>query len=174
MDALVLGFLVLGGVGLVLVLLGLVVGELGDLGGLDADGPFSLPALAAFVGGLGFAGAGTAALLPGEWPTAAVGLTAAAIGAGVALPLAYGALRFAAALHRMPTAATLTRGDLLGSHGVVVARVPAAGYGEVRLQVGGHQLKYSATSDAPLPAGTPVYVVDAPSDTSVHVVSTAP
>ena len=41
-------------------------------------------------------------------------------------------------------------------------------------QVGGTQLKYAARSDAPLPTGTPVYVVDALSDTAVQVVSTAP
>jgi hypothetical protein len=52
--------------------------------------------------------------------------------------------------------------------------VPAGGLGEVRLSVGGQQLKYHARSAVPLPAGTPVYVVDTPTETSVEVVSTAP
>ena len=38
----------------------------------------------------------------------------------------------------------------------------------------GQQLKYAARSDVPLPAGTPVYVVEALSETAVQVVSTAP
>ena len=44
---------------------------------------------------------------------------------------------------------------------------------EVRLTVAGQQLKFSARSDVPLLAGTPVYVVEALSDTAVEVVSTA-
>src|SRR3712207_6889875 len=49
-----------------------------------------------------------------------------------------------------------------------------SGLGEVRLYVAGQQLKYAARSDSPLPVGTPVYVVEALSETSVQVVSTAP
>jgi membrane protein implicated in regulation of membrane protease activity len=74
----------------------------------------------------------------------------------------------------MPTQETLTRDHLLGAQGVVVSAVPAAGYGEVRLVVGGQPLKLSARSEVPLPAGTPVYVTDTISDTAVEVVSTAP
>jgi membrane protein implicated in regulation of membrane protease activity len=92
----------------------------------------------------------------------------------VALPLAAGALRLSASLRDMPTEPTLTDDRLLGTQGVVVSAVPAGGFGEVRLSVGGQQLKYSARSEAALPAGTPVYVVDTPSATSVEVVSTAP
>ena len=50
MDATTLTFLVVGGIGLALVLIALVVGEIGDFGHPDADGPFSLPAIASFVG----------------------------------------------------------------------------------------------------------------------------
>ena len=52
--------------------------------------------------------------------------------------------------------------------------MPSPGFGEVRLSLAGQQLKFSARSDVPLPAGTPVYVVEALSDTAVEVVSTAP
>ncbi len=49
-------FLVVGAIGLGVLLLSLLVGEIGDLAG-DADGPFSVPATAALVGGIGFGGA---------------------------------------------------------------------------------------------------------------------
>jgi membrane protein implicated in regulation of membrane protease activity len=74
----------------------------------------------------------------------------------------------------MPTQETLTRHHLLGAQGVVVSAVPSSGFGEVRLSVAGQQLKFSARSEVPLPAGTPVYVVDTLSDTAVEVVSTEP
>jgi hypothetical protein len=57
---------------------------------------------------------------------------------------------------------------------VVVSSVPSPGLGEVRLRVAGQQVKFWARSDTPLAVGTPVYVVEALSETSVQVVSTAP
>ncbi len=173
MDPIATAFLAVGGVGLAVLLLALVLGEFADLGHADADGPFSLPAMAAFVGGIGFGGAAVTALLPGL-PGVATVLIALAGGLVVAVPLAAAAVRLSAGLRDMPTEPTLTSSHLLGAQGVVVSRVPADGLGEVRLSVAGQQLKYHARSDVPLPAGTPVYVVDTPTETSVHVVSTAP
>ncbi|MGY1754005.1 hypothetical protein [Blastococcus sp. SYSU D01042] len=169
-------FLVLGAVGLVVLLLSLFVGELGDLGlgDVDADGPFSVPAVAALLGGIGFGGAAATSLLPDDLPTAAAALLALVVGLAVALPLAWGAIRLSRALKDMPTQPTLTRHHLLGAQGVVVSAVPSPGYGEVRLTVAGQQLKFSARSDVPLRSGTPVYVVEALSETAVEVVSTAP
>ena len=83
-------------------------------------------------------------------------------------------MRLSRGLRDMPTAETLTRHHLVGTQGVVVSAVPSPGYGEVRLVLAGQQLKFAARSDTPLPAGTPVYVVEALSETAVHVVSTAP
>jgi membrane protein implicated in regulation of membrane protease activity len=74
----------------------------------------------------------------------------------------------------MPTQETLTRHHLAGAQGVVVSAVPAGGFGEVRLTLAGQQLKFTARSETPLPAGTPVYVTEAISETAVHVVSTVP
>ena len=37
----------------------------------------------------------------------------------------------------------------------------------------GQQLKYYARSDDALPAGTPIYVVDTPTETTVQVISTS-
>ena len=173
MDATALAFLAVGGVGVLVLVLALVGGEIGHLGHPDADGPFSLPAIAAFVGGVGFGGAAASALLP-DLPGVVTVLLCLVVGVVVALPLAAGAVKLASGLRDMPTAPTLTEGDLLGSQGVVVSAVPAGGFGEVRLSLGGQQLKYAARSEVALPTGTPVYVVDTPSPTSVEVVSTAP
>ncbi|MFQ1004127.1 NfeD family protein [Modestobacter sp. SSW1-42] len=173
MDPVAVAFLAVGGLGLLVLVVSLLAGELGDLGHADADGPFSVPAIAAFLGGIGFGGAAASALLP-ELPGPATVLLALVAGLVVALPLAAGAVRLSAALRDMPTEPTLTAARLLGAQGVVISRVPPGGFGEVRLAVAGQQLKYHARSDVPLPAGTPVYVVDVPTETSVHVVSTAP
>jgi membrane protein implicated in regulation of membrane protease activity len=166
-------FLVIGAIGLVVLLLSLFVGEF-DLGLGDADGPFSVPALAALLGGIGFGGAAATSLLPQDLPDAVAALLALAVGLVVAVPLAWGAVRLSRALTDMPTEPTLTRHSLVGAQGVVVSAVPSPGYGEVRLALAGQLLKYSARSDVPLPTGTPVYVVEAISETAVEVVSTAP
>lgn len=161
-------FLVLGVLGLGILLLSLFLGD------VDADGPFSVPAVAAVVGGVGFGGAAATALLPDALDDGLTLLFALLVGLGVAVPLAWGAVRLSRALKDMPTTETLTRHHLIGTQGVVVSAVPAGGFGEARLAVAGQQLKYSARSDVALPAGTPVYVVDTVSETAVEVVSTAP
>ena len=173
MDPIAGALLAVGALGVVVLVLSLVAGELAEFGPLDADGPFSVPAIAAFLGGIGFGGAAVTALLP-ELPGVLTVLLALVGGLVVALPLAAGAVRLSAALRDMPTEPTLTPDRLLGAQGVVVSRVPAGGLGEVRLGVAGQQLKYHARSDVPLETGTPVYVVDTPTETSVQVVSTAP
>lgn len=165
-------FLVVGALGLGVLVLSLVVGEIGDLG--DADGPFSVPAVAALLGGVGFGGAAAASLLPDGLSAAGRALLALGAGLVLAVPLAWAAVRLSRGLRDMPTAETLTRHHLAGTQGVVVSAVPHPGYGEVRLVLAGQQLKFAARSDTPLPAGTPVYVVEALSETAVHVVSTAP
>jgi membrane protein implicated in regulation of membrane protease activity len=169
-------FLVIGAVGLAVLLLSLFVGELGELGigDVDVDGWFSVPAVAALLGGVGFGGAAATSVLPQHLPDAVAALLALVVGLAVAVPLAWGAVRLSRALKDMPTQETLTRHHLVGAQGVVVSAVPGAGFGEVRLALAGQQLKYSARSDVPLPAGTPVYVVEALSETAVEVVSTAP
>jgi membrane protein implicated in regulation of membrane protease activity len=167
-------FLLVGAIGLVVLLLSLFAGELGEFGHPDADGPFSVPALAALLGGIGFGGAAATSVLPGTLPDAVVAVLALAVGVAVAVPLAWGAVRLSRALKDMPTQETLTRHHLLGAQGVVVSAVPSPGYGEVRLSLAGQQLKFAARSDLPLAAGTPVYVVEALSETAVQVVSTAP
>jgi membrane protein implicated in regulation of membrane protease activity len=161
-----------GALGLSVLLLSLVVGKVGDLG--DADGPFSVPAVAALLGGVGFGGAAAATLLPETLPDAGRALLALVAGLLLAVPLAWAAVRLSRGLRDMPTAETLTRSHLAGTQGVVVSAIPSPGYGEVRLTVAGQSLEFPSRSDVPLRAGTPVYVVEALSGTVVHVVSTAP
>lgn len=167
-------FLVVGGIGVALLLVSLVVGEIGHLAWGTDGGPFSLEAVAALMGGVGFGGAAATALLPGSLSGTATAVLALLVGLALAVPLAWGAVRLSRALRDMPTTETLTRHHLAGTQGVVVSAVPATGLGEVRLSLAGQHLKYAARSDVPLPAGTPVYVVEALSETAVHVVSTAP
>jgi membrane protein implicated in regulation of membrane protease activity len=175
-DATAVTFLVIGAIGAGVLVLSMVVGEIGgalDLSA-DADGPFSVPALAALVGGVGFGGAAAVAVLPESLSDGLTILVALLVGLAVAVPLAWAAVRLSRSLQDMPTQETLTRHHLVGTQGVVVSAVPASGYGEVRLVVEGQPLKLSARSELPLPAGTPVYVTDTISDTAVEVVSTAP
>jgi len=156
-----------------LLIVALVIGEVGDFGHADADGPFSLPAIAAFIGGIGFVGAIPAALLDGLEPIPRV-LISAAVGVVGAIPIAYGAVRLTAGLMRMNTDPTLSERDLIGRLGQVMTAIPAGGLGEVRLSVGGQSLKYYARAAVALPTGTPIFVIDTPTATSVEVVSTAP
>ncbi|WP_134325053.1 hypothetical protein [Cumulibacter soli] len=165
MDPVTLGFLIVGAVGLGVLLLSLVVGDLIHLGDVDADGPFSLPAIAAYVGGVGFFGAIAASIFGSVTPALIAGLL-------LALPLAFGAVRLTRSLSNMRTDRTLTEDDLAGALGVVITPIPAAGYGEVRINLNGTDLKYSARADQPIASGTPIFVINALSATSVEVVST--
>jgi membrane protein implicated in regulation of membrane protease activity len=89
------------------------------------------------------------------------------------VPAAWLAWRLARAAREMPTDATPARHHLVGTQGVVVTPVPAgSGYGEVRLRLGGQPMKVYARADRPLPAGARVFVVEAPSETSVVVEET--
>jgi hypothetical protein len=157
-------------VAIVILAASLLFGELLHLGHADVDGLFSVPVIAGFIGAFGFAGAIGASLAGGEGTGAAVAGTVAGLAA--ALPVGWFAARFTRGLMSMRTDKTLNSGDLLGASGVVVTRVPAGGYGEVRLSIAGQELKYNARADNPLAVGTPVFVVDAPTETSVVVVET--
>ena len=129
-------FLLVGALGVVVLLLSLFAGEIGEFGHPDADGPFSVPAIAALLGGIGFGGAAATSVLPEGLPDAVTGLLSLAVGLAIAVPLAWGAVRLSRALEDMPTAETLTRHHLVGAQGVVVSAVPASGFGEVRLSTG--------------------------------------
>jgi membrane protein implicated in regulation of membrane protease activity len=166
-------FLAIGAVAVALLALSLLVGDL--LPGhvhvpADLD-VVSLPVIAGFLGAAGFGGAIAAELSPGGGGTDV--LAALVAGTAAAPPTAWLAARLVRAARAMPTDATLRRADLVGALGVVVSAVPAGGYGQVRLQVGGAPLQVNAQAAGPLPAGTRVFVIDAPTDTCVIVEESA-
>jgi membrane protein implicated in regulation of membrane protease activity len=162
-------FLIIGGAGVALLALALLGAELLHFGHPDLDGPVSLETVAGFVGAFGFAAAITNELAGGS--TAATAL-AAGVGVAAALPTAYLAWRLARAARDMPTDPTPSRRDLVGRVGVVVTPIPAGGYGEVRVRMAGAPVKLNARADRPVPVGAQVFVIEAPSDTSVVVEET--
>jgi len=163
-------FLVIGAVGVAVLALALLGGELMSFLHFG-DGPVSLEVVAGFLGAFGFAGAIAAELL-GAGTSGAIAV-ASAIGLVAAVPTAWFALRLSRAARTMHTDATPRRQDLVGSVGVIVTSVPAGtGYGEVRIMLGGQPIKLYARSDHAIAAGAHVFVVEAPSDTSVVVEET--
>jgi membrane protein implicated in regulation of membrane protease activity len=169
MNAATVTFLFVGGIGVVLLAASLFLGDVLHLGQPDLDGPFSVPSVAGFVGAFGFGGAIAASITGGGVVSVIVGIVAGVI---VAIPSAIGTVALARAAERMRTDATPTRTDLIGRIGVVVTPIPQQGYGEVRISMGGQPVKLNAKSDKPVALGARVFVVEAPSDTSVVVEET--
>jgi membrane protein implicated in regulation of membrane protease activity len=164
-------FLVIGGVAVAVLAVALLGGELLHLGHPDAGGPVSTEVVAGFVGAFGFAAAAASELLTAR--TAGLIAVAVAAGALAAVPAAWLAWRLSRAARNMRTDATPQRQHLVGSLGVVVTPVPAgAGYGEVRVRLGGQPVKLYARADRAIAAGARVFVVEAPSETSVVVEET--
>ncbi|MDI1452440.1 hypothetical protein NHG22_01165 [Streptomyces sp. ATE26] len=161
-------FLGLGITGVVLLALSLIFDGLLD-GALDGalggglDGWLSLPVLAGFVSMTGF-GAVIAQAATGVGPA---GAPAAGALAGAAT--AWLICRLSRALMRDRTAVAPTGADLIGTSGNVVTAIPAGGFGEVLLRLGGQPVKLAARSSAPVPRGAEVWVEAAPSATSVLV-----
>lgn len=162
MDAVTVLFLAIGGLGVLLLALSLLGVELFDL-----DGLIPLEAVASGMSVFGFAAAIASAVTDLRGGLAV--LAVAGIGALAALPAGWLALRLSRAAQRMPTDATPSRDDLLGLLGVVVTPIPAQGYGEVRIVLGGQPVKLNATAAEPIPLGGQVFVITAPSETSVFV-----
>lgn len=171
MNAATVTFLFIGTIGIALLAVSLFLGDVLHAGHPDADGPFSLPSIAGFVGAFGFGGAIAAALTGGGALSVVIALICGVL---VAIPSAWGTMALARAAGRMRTDATPTRSDLIGRLGVVVTPIPESGYGEVRISLGGQPVKLNARSDQPVPLGARIFVVEAPSDTSVVVEQTPP
>ncbi len=73
------------------------------------------------------------------------------------------------ALLRDQTAAAPRGDDLVGTAGAVVTAIPADGYGEVLLRLGGQPVKFAARSGEAVTRGTEIWVEAALSPTSVAV-----
>ena len=163
--------LVLGGLGLAVVLAGLLLGELLD-GAVDVVVPGDLapgatPAAGAALAAFGFGGALALRSADLALPLA-LGL-----GAAGAVAVGTAAFRLSRAVIGSPAPAP-SGADLYGVYGSLVTPVPARGYGEVAVVVHGTRRKLSARSEQPLPAGTPVYVLEVLSETSVLVAPADP
>jgi membrane-bound ClpP family serine protease len=163
----VTAFLVIGAVGLAIVVISLVLGDLFDgvFGDVDlAGGAFSSPVLGSFLASFGFG----AALI--QYSTDA-NATVAALG-GLVSGLVVGALALfmTRSLMHMPTDATVTTSGLEGRTGIIVSAIPQDGYGQVTLRHHGEQRMYNARATDPIAAGTPVRVTAVLSSSAVQVV----
>jgi membrane-bound ClpP family serine protease len=159
----VTAFLVVGLLGLVLLAVSLLLGDVLD-GALDvlAGDAFSTAVIGAFVSAFGF---GAAAM-----EAAGFGLVGA-LPVGVAAGALFG--WFAAWLTRFLRGggadAPPTTDDAVGREGQVVTGIPADGFGVVRVYVGGEPLRVNARAETPLEAGTTVHVTCVLSPTAATV-----
>ncbi len=156
-------FLVIGIVGLVLVGVSLVLGDLFD-GVFDAlaGDVFSSAVLGGFVSAFGFG----AAIMQGVGAPAVVSVPVG-IGAGVAVGwLAWWLTRL---VKDGSSDGTLTPEDALGRSGRVITSIPAGGFGAVRLTIGGHSVQLNARAESPIDQGTEVHVTQILSPTAVLV-----
>lgn len=156
-------FLVIGVVGLVLLGVSLLLGDLFD-GVLDAlaGDVFSSAVIGGFVAAFGFGGA----IASGAG--APLVLT---LGVGVVAGVAFG--WFAAWLTRLVRGggsdAAPAPDDAVGRDATVVTDIPAGGFGIVRVGVGGHTVRFNARAERPVAVGTQVQVTGVLSPTAVTV-----
>jgi membrane protein implicated in regulation of membrane protease activity len=161
-------FIVIGAVGLAVVLISLILGDVldGVFEAFDLEfggGVFSAPVLGSFLAAFGF---GAALIM---FTTGANATLGALGGLGSGVVVGGVALVVMRALMHMPTDETVTTSRLDGAPGTVITRIPDAGYGEVTIRHHGKQHKYYARADEPLAAGTPVVVTGVLSSSAVTV-----
>lgn len=156
-------FLVIGALGVVLLLIALVLGDVldGALEGLSA-GFFSTEALAGFLGALGFGGA-IALDVTGSTSLAVV------IGLVLGVLLGFAAAKASRFLHGTGETDTVRTADMVEKIGQVVSEIPEGGFGVVSISVGGHLTRLNARSSSAVPAGTQVSVTQVISPTAVQV-----
>ena len=162
-------FLIIGSVGVVLVVVALLIGDVLDgvfhLDALDSD-LFSLSSVAAFVGAFGFGGALGLALIDHIGFAVVVGLVVGALASWLAI-------RLTKALKSDDSAVSFRSDSMIGHSGRVVTAIPADGYGEISLSVAGHVRKFSAKSALPVEAGAEVWISGILSPTAVEVTQTS-
>ena len=167
-------FFVIGGIGIVLLVVALVVGDILE-GALDFDGMFDLDALAGFdsdifstagiaglLGGFGFGGAIGLALTDIVWAAIAVGLV-------VGVALGWMAGKLTSLLRKQGSDVAPNTNSLVGAEALVITAVPESGYGQIRVNYQGHTHTLNARSPIPLDADTRVWVSQVLSATSVEV-----
>jgi len=158
----VVTFLVIGGIGIALLLVSLVVGDVLD-GVLDFGGDlFGAEAVAGFLGAFGFAGAIAMDSTDSLGTSIVVGLVAGAV-IGAAAGWASRILK------RGGDESNVRSSDLAGRHGTVISAIPEEGYGQVSVTVAGHITTLNARCPGGLPSGTAVTITAVLSPTSVLV-----
>ncbi len=162
-----IGFLIIGAVGLLIVIASLVFGELleGALDTLDVDGGgvLSTPVIGSFLAAFGFG----AALAMYAADLQAVGASVSGLVSG--LVVGGLALALTRSLINMPTDESVRTSDLVGKTGTVITRIPEGGLGEITLTHLGQLMKLSARAADAIPAGSTVKVTAVTSTSSVLV-----
>lgn len=156
-------FLVIGVLGLVLLAVSLVLGDLLDgVADVLPGDAFSTAVIGAFVCATGFGGAAAQG-------AGAPGLVALPVGLGVGVAFGW----FAAWLTRLVrdggSDATPSVEHTVGQPGRVVTPIPADGLGTVDISLGGNPLRLNARAALPLEPGTEVFVTTVLSPTAVEV-----
>ena len=162
-----IGYIVIGSIGLALVVISLAIGEIFDsvfdAFDIDGGGIFSTPVIGSFLAAFGF---GAALIIytadPGPGVSALGGLGSGLLIGGIALLMTRN-------LMNMPTDDPVKTSGLVGRTGSVVTRIPADGYGEISVTYAGQYMKVSARAPEPIPAGVRVVVTDVTSASSVVV-----
>lgn len=158
-------FIVIGAIGLAIVGVSLVVGEVFD-GVFDFDagsGLFSAPVIGAFLAAFGFG----AALTMSSADIGAFGGSLAGLASGIVVGgLAWFMVR---SLLQMPTENPVRTTDLEGKTAMVITRIPEGGMGEVSITHQGHLMKLYARASEPIDAGAPVHIEAVTSSSSVFV-----
>lgn len=156
-------FFILGLVGLVILALSLLAGDVldGALDALEADW-ISTAVVGGFVSAFGFGGAAAdGAGLP--WPISVV------IGAGAGVLVAWFAWWLTRLVKDGPSDGTVSISDSVGQTAQVITAIPGEGYGVIRVLVGGHTLQFNASANLPIEAGTKVNITGVLSPTAVSV-----
>lgn len=162
-----IGYIVIGSIGLALVVVSLLVGEIFDsifdTFDFDGGGVMSTPVIGSFLAAFGF---GAALIIytadPGPGLSALGGLASGLTVGGVALFMTR-------SLMNMPTDDPVRSSGLVGRTGSVITRIPADGYGEISVTYAGQYMKVTARAAEPIPAGARVVVTDVTSSSSVVV-----
>lgn len=157
-------FLVIGAVGIAVLVLSLLLGDLFNmehLNVLDSEF-FSTAGLAGFIGAFGFGGAIALEITQTTWM---------AVAAGGVLGVLVGWLAgwLTAKLKAGQSGSAPATASIMGAQARVISAIPDAGFGEIRVMMAGHPLKLNAKSDQPLAQGTRVWVSNVLSPTAVHV-----
>jgi membrane-bound ClpP family serine protease len=156
-------FLVLGVIGLVVLLVSLVLGDLFDsvFNALTGD-VFSTAVIGGFVAAFGFGGA----IAQG------IGLPVVLdvlIGAGAGVLAGWFTVWLTRLVRDGSSDATLESHDALGRSGRVISHIPVDGFGTVRVLIGGHTVQLNARAESPIATGTEVHVTEVLSPTAVLV-----